>query len=262
MEISCFEFEQNRSERALQTALLAPALADQTTRARLLTGLQITDGSPITGEESGAATVMHFVWVLRDSFHAEREACVKTRHWSVLRERWVHILTPALTDCSAATGHEPYVRWATEAGWWRHPAGEYNGDEEYIVHPCHRTIGWTRDGIGRRIRKFGLQDDGSRTSALVAARKVMNTECDCFIQTPQRLIVIECTDKTEFSHEQRSRQQRLFGCLQRLLPRREPPIYVELSKRRPEAGNVPWLSWRDVEGTPKGGELSSRRESP
>jgi hypothetical protein len=57
----------------------------------------------------------------------------------------------------------------------------------------------------------------------------MNTECDCFIQTPERLVVIECKDQTSFNDEQRTRQKELLACIERLLPRPERLLYVELS---------------------------------
>jgi hypothetical protein len=69
----------------------------------------------------------------------------------------------------------------------------------------------------------------------------MNTECDCFIQTSKRLIVVECKDKTDFLDEQRARQQQLFECLQRLLPRAEPLLYVELSSAATSPKN--WAAW-------------------
>lgn len=174
---------------------------------------------------------MHYVWVLRDMLYAERSRAAERQAWADFRNRWRHVLgLPA---------------WAAEPGWWRHPAGEYRGDRDYCVHPCHRTIGRTQRGLRERINRFGLEDqDGARTALLIRMRKIINTECDCLIQTPQRLIVVECKDKTSFLTEQRIRQQGLFECLQRLLPRKEPLFYVEVASCDAESREHQTWSWK------------------
>lgn len=72
-----FTFKENRSERALQAHLLVPALAHVAARHDLLSRLPTSPNSPIDLEESKAASVMHFVWVLRDMFSSEREQAAK-----------------------------------------------------------------------------------------------------------------------------------------------------------------------------------------
>ncbi len=103
-------------------------------------------------------------------------------------------------------------------------------------------IDWVSAAIEERIRQFGLDDQhGKISAALIELRKVMNTEGDCFIQTPKRLIVIECKDKTDFKSEQINRQKALAQCLMRLFPRPEPLIYVEISSS--QAGTRPNHHW-------------------
>ena len=211
-----FGFDQNRSERALQAHLLAPTLASTRCRVALLTGLD-TNGDPvITEAEASSATAMHFVWVLRDAFTSDRDATSKSRDWEEFVQRWCAILD--------------LPRWAHDLRWWRHPNGSYKGDDDFVVHPCHRTIGWTRPGIHKRVEQLGLgQPTEADLAVLEQARKVLNTESDCFVQTPQRLIIVECKDKTGFSTEQRERQQQLGDALVRLLARPMGVLHVEVA---------------------------------
>jgi len=81
---------------------------------------------------------------------------------------------------------------------------------------------------------------------LITARKLMNTECDCLIQTDNRLIVVECKDKTTFLQEQHDRQHGLFESMELLLRRPKPLVYVEISSE--PAGTRPnqWWSWAEL----------------
>jgi len=229
-EVQKFDFNMNRSERALQVACLVPALSDKRLRWDLLSSIKVQEGNPITADESDQAKVMHFVFVLRDSFTGERDCTNMPKKWNVLRKRWCEILD--------------LPEWGEEAVWWRHPNGEYKGDTDYMVHPCSRQIGWRDDAVKRRAKTFNVpipsKDD---IHTLVTARKVMNTECDCFIQTPKRLIVVECKDKTSFKKEQGARQKMLYQCLERLYVRPEPLIYVALSDKYPRTCPNHWWSW-------------------
>ena len=209
-----FTIEQNRSERARQVAYLVPALTDKIMRRKLLSSIELKDGTSITFDEADQAVIMHFVWVLRDLFFAERENAVLNRDWATLRERWRLILD--------------LPEWVLVPEWWQHPRDSYNNDPEYVVHPCSRDVGWTEQAIHERAKRFGLETEGNtRVEILVSARKIMNTECDCFIQTPKRLIVVECKYKTGFLSEQKGRQKDLFRCLKRVLPRSNSLVYVE-----------------------------------
>lgn len=60
----------------------------------------------------------------------------------------------------------------------------------------------------------------------------MNTECDCFIQTSKRLIIIECKDKTDLKKEQRERHTDLLIAFEKLLPRENKPVYIELTNNQ------------------------------
>ncbi len=229
---------ENRSERAKQVMLLAPALDDEESRFRLLGNMDTGPGGPILKSESDNARVMHFVWVLRDMFTFERNEASSNQEWGSFRKRWVDVL--ALPD------------WARDPRWWRHPSGEYKGDKDYVVHPCHRNIGWTSRAINERIRNFNLGEvREDQIGVLTYTRQVINTECDCFIQTPNRLIVIECKDKTGFLEEQRSRQKSMFESLMRLLPREEMLIYIELASDNgmdPNALNWTWSQMAEISG--------------
>lgn len=228
---SSFDFGHNRSERALQAEALVPKLANPAVRALLLPRLDPGGGRPVEVAEAKAATSMHFVWVLRDAFTWERDQSREPRTWTALVERWAMVLD--------------LPEWARCIDWWRHPAGAHRGDRDFVVHPCHRTIGWTKPGITSRMDAFGLHDpDEAALDVLIEARQVMNTESDCFMQTPDRLIIIECKDKTGFSTEQRARQQRLGACLARLLPRPNPPVFVDVAHR--STGINAW-TWAELE---------------
>jgi hypothetical protein len=202
-----FTFEQNRSERALQVELLVPVLRKAESRVTLLTTIKGVDEV-----EAQAATAMHFVWVLRDQFTHERDEAAKSKAWSSLVTRWVQILG--------------LPEWAQDHRWWRHPDG-YKGDPGYIVHPNQNTLGWTQKALRLRGTGWSVPPMDEVIKALVRARRVMNTECDAFVQTPRRLVLIECKDETGFTTEQQSRQQALAKALSRLLPRPEPPVFVE-----------------------------------
>lgn len=229
-----FTFEQNRSERALQVAYLVPAMANNLMRRDLLSKIRVGEAARITFDEAAQAVVMHFVWVLRDLFSAEREGAEQTGDWAALLEKWCRILG--------------LPEWARDSKWWRHPSGSHKGDPDYVVHPCSRDIGWTEQAILERAKRFALETEGKiRIQTLVSARKIMNTECDCFIQTPGRLIVIECKDKTGFLSEQEDRQSQLFRCLERALPRSNSLVFVEISSQPIESRpNQPW-SWDMLE---------------
>jgi hypothetical protein len=98
-----------------------------------------------------------------------------------------------------------------------------------------------------RADLFGLEAASEdRIDELIAARQVMDTECDCLIQTPSRLIVIECKDKTGFHKEQRDRQKQLFECLKRLLPRDRDLLYIELSPKPSENPDTIIWTWAQI----------------
>lgn len=217
-----FDETANRSERALQTRLLVPALDDRAARFELLSSLATGGADAISRVESDAADVWHFVWVLRDLFSADRSAAAQPLGWTGLRSRWRNVLG--------------LPEWAEEHGWWRHPCGIYRSDPDFVVHPCHRLIGWTEAAIRTRAARMELDhDEDDAVTVLVRARQAMNTECDCFVQTPERLIVIECKDKTDFVANQTSRQHAMIKCLERALPLPRPPVYVEVSSLLPGA---------------------------
>ncbi len=224
-----FTYDINRSERAKQVQLLAPALAEPDSRWGLLSRLEVQPA--ISREESDASTAMHFVWVLRDFFTTERDEANKSKDWADLRKRWNSILD--------------LPEWAHQPGWWRHPSGELGGDEQFVVHPCHRKIGWVSQAIQERIKRFNLSAPINALHTLTNARRTLNTECDCFIQKPNRIIVIECKDRTEFLSEQRNRQRTLFECLQRLLIRPYELNYVEVSQANQNQKGLFW-SWKDI----------------
>jgi len=211
-----FSFTNNRSERAYQVEHLVPALQDANKRRELLMKIDVNNGEKISITESDQSKIMHFVWVLRDAFYYERDLAFATKEWSSLISRWHNILI--LPD------------WASNPIWWRHPNAEYKhkGDPEYVVHPCQQAVGWTKGAINKRVERIShstlTQND---IGILTKTREVMNTECDCLIQTPQRFIVVECKYKTSFTKEQQARQKRLRECLGRLLNR--PYIYVEIA---------------------------------
>jgi len=168
------------------------------------------------------------VWILRDHFYFERETAKKGISWDEFRHKWRKILD--------------LPEWADEPGWWRHPSGDYGGDKEYIVHPCQTGIGWTKQGILARIERFDLRgESGKEVDVLIDARKVLNTECDCYIQTPRRILAVECKDKTGFSEEQRKRQERLREAINRLFKPELGVEYVELSGKK--SGDPEQLSW-------------------
>lgn len=228
-----FSLEVNRSERAKQVELLAPLLWNNESRQELLLSLnnKLDKVDHISEKEADKAKAFHFVWVLRDSFFCERKKCEESKEWDALIERWSKVLK--LSD------------WAREPLWWRHPEGSYGNDSEYIVHPCNRAIGWTKQGIGMRIRnKPGIELESAQIKELIEARKVMNTECDCFIQTSRRLIVIECKDKTGFIGEQKARQDKLSECIKRLIPREAGILQVDISPQNRNMETEMWWSWK------------------
>ncbi len=183
---------------------------------------------------------MHFVWVLRDAFSSERDAIgaapiAAGRDWAGLMRRWVEVLK--------------LPNWTKDPSYWIHPEG-FRGDSNYVVHPVNKALGWTPNGLECRYRRLRPPSLISEvTPVLDEARMVLNTECDCFIQTEQRLIVIECKDKTGFTSEQRKRQRSLVGCLQRLLPRDQPVRHVEIANamsRKPIDLAMTWDTVREV----------------
>jgi hypothetical protein len=230
-----FTFNHNRSERAKQTELLAPVLRSLDGRDKLLSGIE-----NITREELEKVNVMHFVWVLRDTFTFERDIAELKCNWSQLVSRWSGILK--------------LPSWANDLDYWRHPTG-YSGinsagekDPDYVVHPVQKRLGWTKQGLKFRynILKPNMPED-KVSPILQNARRIMNTECDCFIQTTKRLIVIECKDKTGFKEEQRKRQRMLFDCLERLIERPRKLCYIELGGAGCDAGDNHFITWDKVE---------------
>ena len=203
-----FTRAENRSERAKQADILVPALDNKEIRYELLKRHGIEKG------ESDKAQVLHFVWVLRDQFYADRELNKDENVWDSLIKKWVRILK--------------LDSWAQDRKYWTAEIGKKN--RLGIVHPCQKSIGWTK--VNPRLK--GMND--KKIDALIQKRKMMNTETDCFIQTSKRLIIIECKDKTYPKEEQRVRQRQLIQSLKVLLPREHEPIYIELTnnKRKPK----------------------------
>jgi hypothetical protein len=68
----------------LQAELLVPALVDKNNKYNLLSRVRVGE-SRISKEESDQAMIMHFVWVLRDTFYFERENAEKTKKWADIR---------------------------------------------------------------------------------------------------------------------------------------------------------------------------------
>lgn len=195
-------------------ALLVPALAQSSHRRALLAAIPTAGAPPIQPSEADAATVLHFVWVLRDAFSWERTQATNTQH---LIDRWVDILD--------------LPSWARSPVWWHHPT-----DPGRIVHPCQPKLGWTKPSIAHRHSSApGAPNLSTTTAVLHQGRQTMNTECDALIQTPERLIIVECKDHTSFKREQRARQQRLGAALARLLPRPHPVVYLDVAPR-----GTPW----------------------
>lgn len=225
-------WEINRSERAKQTRLLAPVLASHEGRRQFFEQVSGHLTDPITNEEAADPQVIHFAWPLRDLFTHERDNAGSQLppEWERLRRRWVLLLElpPAAAD----------------GAFWRHPAGSFKGDPDFVVHPCNRTIGWTL----ARLR--AITSDTTLIHALVEARQVMNTEADCLIDTGQRLIFIECKDKTPFIPLQAERQRRLGRACTRAWNRPHDPVHIEVGSA---AGTklgafVPWTLLEDVAG--------------
>jgi hypothetical protein len=143
-------------------------------------------------------------------------------------------------------------QWARDLEWWRHPSG-YRGDPDFVVHPTHKDLGWTRRGLADRAQHLRLSRPIPEVApVLTSKRRILNTECDCLIQTPMRLIVVECKDKTGFSSEQRERQGHLFGCLERLLPRPQPVAYVEVASAHARSPAALTLTWEQIAGVMSG----------
>lgn len=222
-----YRFNQSRSERALQTELLAPALRNSDVRWDFLKRLD-----SFSREESDTARPMHFVWVLRDMFSFEREAAAEIKGWPALVERWSTILD--------------LPSWANDLVYWRHPDG-YADDPDYVVHPTQKQLGWTKGGLALRYSRMSpsipIED---AAPVLTGTRRILNTECDCLIQTDRRLIVIECKDNTNFSTEQRERQRGLFKCLERLLQRPEKLAYVEVASSHSDSPADLAITWDDI----------------
>ena len=216
-----FTFKQNRSERAKQAEILVPALRDKKIRFKLLSKFDLDK------TESDNAQVFHFVWILRDAFYSERKEIMKTGDWNLFIARWVKILN--------------LENWAHDQKWWADHIGK---DKKYnIVHPCHRKIGWTEINLSKKTNNLECKQ------SLIQKRKIMNTECDCFIQTSNRLVIIECKDKTGFLKEQQERHDSLIKALSILLPRKKDPIYLEISNelRKDSKG---W-TWNEIENNIK-----------
>lgn len=233
-----FNMDRNRSERAFQAEWLVPALRDCSARWRLLS--QIED---VSKSESDGAIAMHFVWVLRDAFSFERDAIAscpdaKESDWSDLIRRWVEILD--------------LPSWAKDPSYWIHPEG-FRRDSNYVVHPVNKALGWTTNGLKYRYSHLRPPvSEDQATPVLVDARMVLNTECDCFIQSDQRLIVIECKDKTGFTSEQRKRQRELVCCLERLFPRDGPVRHVEVANTKSRKPIDLAMTWETVQDAVNG----------
>lgn len=207
---------ENRSERSKQTDLLAPVLRNPDTRFSLLKNY-VQNRS-----ESDDAIIFHYVWVLRDQFYSDRNDCKDGRiSEKELIDRWVEILNLN-------------PEWASKHNVWKSKIGK--SKKLGIVHPCQKSIGWTKPHL--KSKNF----NNDEIEQLENARMVMNTECDCFIQTPARLIIVECKDKTDPKKEQRSRHSKLINAIQRLLKRDNDPIYIELTN---EKSNNGW-TWHEI----------------
>lgn len=159
---------------------------------------------------------MHFAWVLRDAFSAERDS-INEDNWEIFINKWVKVLN--------------LEEWAKDLKWWTAKIGKKK--TLGIVHPCQKTIGWTETNLKNKTK------DIVKINTLIQKRMVMNTECDCFIQTPKRLMIIECKDKTNPKKEQQERHKELIEAFKILLPRENKTIYIELTNE--ETGEWNWI---------------------
>lgn len=126
-----------------------------------------------------------------------------TSSWQPLVDRWCYILgLPELANNSTGGDILAAFTRAIRASLCILANGRLDG----WARPTQKSTG----GIVGRIKAFGISPVPSDAiEVLVAARRVMNTESDCFVQTPGRLIIVECKDKIGFTNEQRARQQKL-----------------------------------------------------
>jgi hypothetical protein len=204
----------NRSERAKQVEVLVPALNNKKIRYELLKRFGIDK------LESDEARIFHFVWVLRDMYTFEREELKNETDWDSFINRWREIL------CLG--------EWALNKKLWIAEMGK--NKVQGILHPCQKTYGWTEKNLKEKLIPQ------NQIQKLVEKRKVINTECDCFIQTTKRLIVIECKDSTSIKKEQKDRQKELILSLEKLFRRKLGVIYLELTNKR---GTGDW-TWEEI----------------
>lgn len=129
--------------------------------------------------------------------------------------------------------------WATNPIIWKSEIGRKR--QLGVVHPCQKKLGWTESNL----RSKGLSKD--QIELLIETRKIINTECDCLIQTPNRIIIVECKDKTNPKSEQRKRHEKLKNALKRLLKRDNEPVYIELTNDKSNDG---W-NWEDINNLAK-----------
>ena len=229
-----FTFEVNKSERAKQVKLLVPALKNPKIREQLFSNIILENH--ISSNEIIKSSVMHFVWVLRDTFTYERDKIYKNTNEQdrIINaknfiDRWGKILNLSMNELNI--------------NLWKNPKGEYKGIKDFIVNPCQK-IGWIEKTIRERIINFKLSfgdQEEYLINELIKNRRIMNTECDCLLQTPNNLIIIECKDNTNFNSEQKKRQSDLIECLQRLFNKKV--LYIEVCNEGQHTKNANYITW-------------------
>ena len=218
-----FNFEINRAERTVQARWLVPLLRLTEGRHWLLHEL----GVKIPHEIAEATHVYHLCFPLRDVFTNDYWQCRKTKN-KKLEEQFIAFYN-RLFGLPESFG--------VGEVWLTAPSGE-------IRHPgAPGRAGWFDDFLRERIPINELYDKARN------ARRMLGTEADVLLLTPEHVVLIECKYKSSLRIEQYERQKMMGRTLAKRLKKEFAFGLVVDDERDPAHIDIEelYVLWTDVE---------------
>jgi len=218
-----FNFAINRAERTVQARWLVPLLRLTEGRHWLLHEL----GVKTSHENAEATHVYHLCFPLRDVFTNDYWQCRKTKN-KKLEEQFIAFYNRlfGLPD-----------NFGVEEIWLTAPSGE-------IRHPgAPGRAGWFDDFLRERIPIKELYDKARN------ARRMLGTEADVLLLTPEHIVLIECKYKSPLRMEQYHRHIMMGRTLSKRLNKEFAFGLIVEEERDPEHAKIeaPFVLWSSIE---------------
>jgi len=217
-----FNFEINRAERTVQSRWLVPLLRLTEGRRWLLRKLDV----PTSPENAEATQVYHLCFPLRDIFTKDYLQCRETKN-KKLEEQFIAFYNRLF---GLPEGFGVADVWLTA------PGGN-------IRHPgAPGRAGWFDAYLRERIPTEALYDKARN------ARRMLGTEADALLLTPEHVVLVECKYMSSLHREQYERHIMMGEALAKRLKKEFAFGLVVNDKRDPAYVKIeePYVLWSEV----------------